>query len=104
MDAVRVGLVGAGPWAELFTAPMLGHGPACSLAVVWARRQAERLTDAVAWCRAGRGVPRPGVVQRPVATSRTRRAAVSAALRAMSTGSVAAAASRLPGGSSGERG
>src|SRR5262245_17195655 len=35
---VRVGLVGAGPWAQLFTAPLLAAGPACTLAAVWARR------------------------------------------------------------------
>jgi predicted dehydrogenase len=38
MGAVRVGLVGAGPWAELFTAPLLARGPDCALAGVWARR------------------------------------------------------------------
>jgi len=35
---LRVGLVGAGPWAQLFTAPMLAAGPATALAGVWARR------------------------------------------------------------------
>ncbi len=35
---VRVGLAGAGPWAEMFHAPMLAAGPATSLAAVWARR------------------------------------------------------------------
>lgn len=35
---LRVGLVGAGPWAELFHAPMLAAGPRTSLAAVWARR------------------------------------------------------------------
>lgn len=38
MDPVRVGLVGAGPWATLFTAPLLAAGPACTLTAVWARR------------------------------------------------------------------
>ena len=38
MGAGRVGLVGAGPWAELFTAPLLARGPDCALAAVWARR------------------------------------------------------------------
>ena len=44
-DPVRVGLVGAGPWAQLFTAPLLGRGPDCTLAAVWARRgdEAERV-------------------------------------------------------------
>jgi predicted dehydrogenase len=36
--AVRVGLVGAGPWAGIFTAPMLAAGPMTSLSAVWARR------------------------------------------------------------------
>ncbi len=36
--AVRVGLAGAGPWARLFTAPLLAAGPDCELAAVWARR------------------------------------------------------------------
>ena len=35
---LRVGLVGAGPWAEEFHAPMLVGGPGTSLAGVWARR------------------------------------------------------------------
>jgi predicted dehydrogenase len=38
VDPVRVGLVGAGPWANLFTAPLLAAGPHCALAAVWARR------------------------------------------------------------------
>ena len=37
-DAVRVGLVGAGPWARLFTAPMLATSPDAELAGIWARR------------------------------------------------------------------
>jgi predicted dehydrogenase len=36
---LRMGLVGAGPWAELYHAPMLSSGPATSLDVVWARRR-----------------------------------------------------------------
>ena len=35
---LRVGLVGAGPWARMFHAPMLAAGPRTSLAAVWARR------------------------------------------------------------------
>ena len=35
---IRVGLVGAGPWAGLFTAPMLASAPDLTLAAVWARR------------------------------------------------------------------
>jgi predicted dehydrogenase len=47
VTAVRVGLVGAGPWAELFTAPVLARGPECALDAVWARRdeQARRVAD-----------------------------------------------------------
>ena len=42
---LRVGLVGAGPWAGMFHAPMLSAGPRTELAAVWARRPpaAERL-------------------------------------------------------------
>ncbi|GII05033.1 Gfo/Idh/MocA family protein [Planobispora takensis] len=35
---VSVGLVGAGPWAEMVHAPMLAAGPYARLAGVWARR------------------------------------------------------------------
>lgn len=35
---IRFGLVGAGPWAELFHAPMLAAAPGVELAAVWARR------------------------------------------------------------------
>ncbi|HPJ19491.1 MAG TPA: gfo/Idh/MocA family oxidoreductase, partial [Actinomycetota bacterium] len=38
MNPVRVGLVGAGPWAEILHAPMLAAGPETTLAVVYARR------------------------------------------------------------------
>ena len=37
---IRVGLVGAGPWAGLFTAPMLASAADLALAAVWARRTA----------------------------------------------------------------
>ncbi len=37
---IRVGLVGAGPWAELFTAPMLAAAADVALSSVWARRPA----------------------------------------------------------------
>jgi predicted dehydrogenase len=37
---IRVGLVGAGPWAGMFTAPMLASASGLSLAAVWARRPA----------------------------------------------------------------
>ena len=39
MDApVRIGLVGAGPWAHLFTGPMLQRSADCEFVGVWARR------------------------------------------------------------------
>jgi predicted dehydrogenase len=38
MPVIRVGLVGAGPWANMFTAPLLASAPDMSLAAVWARR------------------------------------------------------------------
>ena len=46
--ALRVGLVGAGPWAGMFHAPMLAAGPRTTLAAVWARRPeaAEELATA----------------------------------------------------------
>lgn len=46
-EPVRVGLVGAGPWASIFTAPLLAHGPDTALVAVWARRPdlAGRLAD-----------------------------------------------------------
>ncbi len=45
---IRVGLVGAGPWAGLFTAPMLASAADLDLAAVWARRReaAEALAHA----------------------------------------------------------
>ncbi|MEV4899544.1 Gfo/Idh/MocA family oxidoreductase, partial [Nonomuraea sp. NPDC055795] len=38
MEPVRVGLVGAGPWAEMAHAPMLAQSPEIEFAGVWARR------------------------------------------------------------------
>ncbi|MFC8181705.1 Gfo/Idh/MocA family protein [Rhodococcus sp. NPDC057297] len=38
MSAVRVGLVGAGPWAKIFHAPMITGGPETELTATWARR------------------------------------------------------------------
>ncbi|MCV7067811.1 Gfo/Idh/MocA family oxidoreductase [Mycolicibacterium farcinogenes] len=38
MPAVRIGLVGAGPWAKIFHAPMIAGGPETELTSVWARR------------------------------------------------------------------
>ena len=45
--SVRVGLVGAGPWAKMVHAPILAAGPETTLAGVWARRSdaAERLAS-----------------------------------------------------------
>jgi len=40
---VRVGLVGAGPWAEMVHAPLLTGGPETELAGVWARRHESAL-------------------------------------------------------------
>ena len=37
-DPLRMGLVGAGPWAGMVHAPLLAGGPGTSLVVVWARR------------------------------------------------------------------
>lgn len=37
-DPVRVGLIGAGPWARDMHAPMLAAGPETVLTAVWARR------------------------------------------------------------------
>ncbi|GAB3656281.1 Gfo/Idh/MocA family oxidoreductase [Nocardioides korecus] len=44
--SMRVGLVGAGPWAGLFHAPMIRDSPHTTLEAVWARRPeaAEELT------------------------------------------------------------
>jgi predicted dehydrogenase len=36
---VQVGLIGTGPWAQLFTAPLLAAGPHTSLAGVWGRNR-----------------------------------------------------------------
>jgi len=38
MNPIRVGLAGAGPWAEKAYAPMLAAGPETTLAGVWSRR------------------------------------------------------------------
>jgi predicted dehydrogenase len=37
-ERLRVGLVGAGPWAQLFTAPMLAGSDDADLVGIWARR------------------------------------------------------------------
>lgn len=47
-ERLQVGLVGAGPWAQLFTAPMLAASPDADFVGVWARRsQAARTLAAV---------------------------------------------------------
>lgn len=51
-DPVRVGLVGAGPWARDMHAPLLSAGPETTLAGVWARRP-----EAAAGLAAVHGVP-----------------------------------------------
>jgi predicted dehydrogenase len=38
MEPVRVGVVGAGPWAQMMHAPMLAKGPQTALSAVWGRR------------------------------------------------------------------
>jgi predicted dehydrogenase len=38
-EPVAVGLVGAGPWAQIMHAPMLAHGPETRLAAIWARNR-----------------------------------------------------------------
>ncbi|HVT64180.1 MAG TPA: Gfo/Idh/MocA family oxidoreductase [Mycobacteriales bacterium] len=38
MAAIRVGLIGAGPWARIAYVPLLTGGPELELAAVWARR------------------------------------------------------------------
>jgi predicted dehydrogenase len=43
---LRVGLIGAGPWAQMVTAPMLAAGPETLLSGVWSRTAAH--TDALA--------------------------------------------------------
>lgn len=35
---IKVGLVGAGPWAGMFHAPMLSNAPGIELSVIWSRR------------------------------------------------------------------
>jgi predicted dehydrogenase len=37
-EPIRIGLVGGGPWARLFHAPMFASNPATTLAGVWSRR------------------------------------------------------------------
>src|SRR5689334_769178 len=50
---LRVGVVGAGPWARLLHAPMLAASSRTELAGVWARRRAA--ADAVAEANGARG-------------------------------------------------
>jgi predicted dehydrogenase len=60
---LRVGLIGAGPWATLFTAPLLAAGASCELTAVWARR-----ADAAQQLAARHGVPVAATVDELVAT------------------------------------
>jgi predicted dehydrogenase len=45
---LRIGLVGAGPWAQVFHGPMIASGPGTTLAAVWARRSEAAQTLAAA--------------------------------------------------------
>jgi predicted dehydrogenase len=45
---LRTGLVGAGPWAQVFHGPMIASGPGTTLAAVWARRSEAAQTLAAA--------------------------------------------------------
>lgn len=47
MSALKVGVLGAGPWAHSFHAPMISAGPETALTAVWARRgdAAQQLAD-----------------------------------------------------------
>ncbi|MGH0348861.1 Gfo/Idh/MocA family protein [Sinorhizobium meliloti] len=38
MAPIQVGLVGAGPWADIFHAPMMASGPETALSAIWARQ------------------------------------------------------------------
>lgn len=49
MSALKVGLVGAGPWAHSFHAPMIAAGPQTELACIWARRPEAARELAVAY-------------------------------------------------------
>ncbi|EJB08141.1 putative dehydrogenase [Rhizobium leguminosarum] len=40
MTPIKVGLVGAGPWADIFHAPMMAAGPETQLTAIWARNPA----------------------------------------------------------------
>lgn len=55
MSPLRVGLVGAGPWAAMLHAPMLQRSPAVELAGIWARRP--EAAQALAERRGTRAVP-----------------------------------------------
>ncbi len=49
MRPVRVGLVGAGPWAHLVHAPMLAAGPETQLSGIWTRRPEAARDLAAKW-------------------------------------------------------
>ena len=63
-DPVRVGLVGAGPWADAMHAPMIASGPETMLTGVWARRP-----EAAGALAAAHGVPAFSSFEELVATS-----------------------------------
>jgi predicted dehydrogenase len=46
---VRIGLVGGGPWAKLFHAPLISSNPATTLTGVWSRRQTAAEEIAIAY-------------------------------------------------------
>jgi predicted dehydrogenase len=46
---VRIGLVGGGPWAKIFHAPLISSNPATMLAGVWSRRHAAAEEIAMAY-------------------------------------------------------
>ncbi|MCL2782051.1 MAG: Gfo/Idh/MocA family oxidoreductase [Actinomycetia bacterium] len=70
--ALSVGLVGAGPWAHAFHAPMIAAGPETVLSAVWARRPeaAKELAGAFSHPPAGSG-SRVGEGSDPGSGSRT---------------------------------
>jgi len=51
-ERLRIGLVGAGPWGQLFTGPMLANSPDATFVGVWARRP-----EAAAALATAHGVP-----------------------------------------------
>ena len=54
-EPLRVGLVGAGPWAQMFTGPMLAASPDATFVGIWARRP-EAATELAAQLSSTHGV------------------------------------------------